>query len=388
MNPFPINSPPSRIGPSVSSPSLIVSNEQPGLASSKRRTPKPFLLRSTTPLNVPNKQKKSEDETEQGKDQAVKMVRSKTDSSLVGGIHSSAKTPPTLPAPSSSSSTTSNARRSSRPLSTTTNRDTIPIRASRKITFVPDSKPTTSSSKATNPRPSSSTSAARAQAVEKQKIDLKKESLLSRRTNGVRCNGQNDNSENVNPTGLPQSKRRWSLRPLQDVAPRRSLAHSSLASLTAPDSPSPQNRRPPSPSPAIPSNLSRTSSTNLRDRLTSSLTAVKPIDEPRTESPSLDSPAYSRPPLRGPSPSAPTPSSTTSRQVQKRASYAGLSRVPRAELERLDSDEIEEADTGTGFTRQEARGEATGNGKSGYTSLHEVSLALTRLWISLLIVIP
>ena len=366
MNPSPINSPPSRIGPSVSSPSLIVNNEQPTLASSKRRTPKPFLLRSTTPLNVPDKQKKDEGKNE-GKELAVKMVRSKTDSSL--GIHSTAKSPPppTLPPPS----TSSNPRRSSRPLSTSTNRDTLPIRASRKITFVPDSKPPPPS-KAANPRPSSSSSAARAQAVEKQKMDLKRESLLSRRTN---CVG-NEDSENVNPAGLPQSKRRWSLRPLQDPPrPPRSIAHSSLASLTSPDSPSPQNRRPRSPSPAAPSNLSRTSTSNLRDRLTTSLTAVKLIEEPRTESLRFDSPIYSRPPLRGPSSSASTPASTTSRQLQKRASYAGLSRVPPAEVSRLESSgEMEESNSGIDCAGQTGAGEATVSGNSGYKSLHEVSL--------------
>ncbi|GAA6016140.1 hypothetical protein JCM11491_000680 [Sporobolomyces phaffii] len=244
MNPFAADSPPARIAPSVSSPSLLA--REPRAGQPPKRIVRPFLLRSTTPLKSPEPARAPVEDNDAQQQSATKLQRSKTESALTHPSHSTSQaSPPNAPPAATAGSSTSN-RRSSRPPPTATTRN-LPVRASRKITFVPDpaSPPLappssrTARPSANAPRPlSTSTSAAqRLQAVEKRKMELKRESLMSRRNSmspggggGGGSGGGNENVEH-DPT-MDSPRRSWSLRPVRDTVP-------SVAFPAPPDSPSP-----------------------------------------------------------------------------------------------------------------------------------------------------
>ncbi|GAA5954081.1 hypothetical protein JCM3765_005284 [Sporobolomyces pararoseus] len=346
MNPFPADSSSSagtKMMPSVSSPSLLAREPRPPQAK-RLGGPRPFLLRSTTPLKAAEQPLKPTPHDAQTVEQA-KLPRSKTETAL-NKPHSTSQSKPALPP---HNSVTTSSRRSSRPISTapaSASAKSLPIRASRKIIFVPDPSPSPSSSSRPTSVPRSSkagSSVEKVQAVEKRKMELKRESLMSRR------NGQNsfpspmagggaatggEGSENAAPQPTTTS-RRWSLRPVRDSLPRR--ATSSLAlNQTGPDSPSP-------------SPLARRNAPNPLNNVT------------------VDSPLSRRVSIRGPAgPSEPIQRSASSNQLRKKDSYAALSRAPlatthEAELARENEEVVAEVQEG-----------AIQRSKTVYTSLQEV----------------
>ncbi|GAA5899949.1 uncharacterized protein JCM6883_006045 [Sporobolomyces salmoneus] len=334
--------PPSRIAPSISSPSILAS--EPRAPQPSKRLPRPFLLRSTTPLSkAPEEPKKSsaaageEDGQERGKD---KLTRSKTETALTkpATTRSTISTAKPLNPPLA----TNTSRRSSRtptvaPLTSTstsmssTSVKTLPIRASRKIVFVPDPTPpapssSSSTSRTTNTalRPSRggvSSSRDKVEAVEKRKMELKRESLLSRR------NGGGGSNENNPPGGTPASPRRWSLRPVRDSLPRRTTLNSTQL---PPDSPSPS----------------------------------PPLRRP-DEIVAVDSPSTRRASLRGPAVRESTiVRSNSTNQLRKKASYAELSRAPTLAVNMESEEDEQEGVTSVGRMQRSK--------EVGYTSLQDI----------------
>ncbi|GAA5942093.1 uncharacterized protein JCM15063_002002 [Sporobolomyces koalae] len=319
MNPS--HSPPARIVPSVSSPSIVARDARAAPESAAAKGVRPFLLRSTTPLGAPARSTHHAESIDQDKVGLAKLPRSKTESALAFRRDSS---------PSSSSSSASSLRKTRPPLrsapasSTLPDRQasprprgekhssaaiaaakSLPVRASRKIVFVPDPSPPHSTS-SSGSRISRTTSTRRveaikasplerAQAVEKRKSDLKRESLLSRRNRAP----QNCNDEN---TPQSESPRIWSLRPVRESSPR-----------PTPNLDSPEPGPPESPSPV-----------HRQSRLTAA-----------------------RPSIRDPSPLSSARTASTE-QLRKKASYGALELRDEHEQRKLPSS------------------------RTGYTSLQEI----------------
>lgn len=348
MNSFTSDSPPSRIAPSVSSPSLLAREPKAKTSScSTRQGVRPFLLRSTTPL-APPKQPEPPTRTKVEPTEQPKLSRSKTESALLNASQeprqstsTSSKLPsvPTLPP--------TNPRQSSRHSSSSASNKHAPIRASRKITFVPDPSPpslpctrrTTSSKPPPLPLPRT-TAVERLQAVEKRKMELKRESLSLRNNRSDQLRSGTSTTTTTTTTGSenvpPQEEntsRRWSLRPVRDPLPRRAISNTNLAGTAAAKSPNPPDSPSPGPSSTRPT-------------------------------PSIPRSALSRGlSIRGPVEVGGHKQEATTSRLSKKESYVGLGRAPPPVI----VDDTEKSRTEI----QESTAMQRSN--TGYTSLQEAS---------------